>query len=525
LAAAEQVLARMEQSRLAPPDQVTFNTLLKACANAAAARSAAGAAAVGGFVEALDKATAYVAAMKARGIDPDVYTYNTLLQVCSHVPPTPWRRTSDDDDTVDDITAAEEAVASVAARVDKVVEEVMREMNERGVRPDGATVTLLISHFGAREDPDRAFALLSDMKRANIKPYLPSFTALITACRHYSDPAMAEVRVVRVRMRVRAGVRVRLCVSLCVGRVCVCVQQMALTALDELKTAGFTPTSAVMNAFMAATPQRAPQVLAMMRDHNIEPTALTWNQLIYSVAWRLKSESAKNESFGNENESSWRGRELELLEEAFAGADRLQQSSRSGPASVAYGYLLEACLYASQRIHARRGSTTGTGADADEDISSGHAVLSAADKAALRRVAQLADRCWRDMLAHQPAAITREACAVRTRLCLRSASLLDPADAADARAGLQGAIEAYGETRRRGFRPNPLTYGALARACARHGAFERVTQLVEDMRAQGVQPSTDTLGATVQALASSPSPDAAAALAALRGLVLPERSA
>ncbi len=289
---------------------------------------------------------------------------------------------------------------------------------------------------------------------------------------------------------------------------------MALTALDELKTAGFTPTSAVMNAFMAATPQRAPQVLAMMRDHNIEPTALTWNQLIYSVAWRLKSESAKNESG-----SSWRGREMELLEEAFDGADRLQQSSRSGPASVAYGYLLEACLYTSQRIHATRGST---GVDADEDISSEHALLTADEKAALRRVAQLSDRCWRDMLAHQPAAITREACAVRTRLCLRSASLLDPADAADARAGLQGAIEAYVETRRRGFRPNPLTYGALARACARHGAFERVTQLVEDMRAQGVQPSTDTLGATVQALASSPSPDAAAALAALRGLVLPE---
>ncbi len=218
LAAAEQVLARMEQSRLAPPDQVTFNTLLKACANAAAARSAAGAAAVGGFVEALDKATAYVAAMKPRDIEPDVYTYNTLLQVCSHVPPTPWRRASDDDDTVEDITAAEEAVAAVAARVDKVVEEVMREMNERGVRPDGATVTLLISHFGAREDPDRAFALLSDMRRANIKPYLPSFTALITACRHYSDPAMAEVRVVRVRA----------CVCVCGGAshfvwvVCVC---------------------------------------------------------------------------------------------------------------------------------------------------------------------------------------------------------------------------------------------------------------------------------------------------------------
>lgn len=489
LAAAEQVLARMEQSRLAPPDQVTFNTLLKACANAAASRSAAGAAAVGGFVEALDKATAYVAAMKARDIDPDVYTYNTLLQVCSHCP-RPWKRTTvDDADTGDDAAAAEHGQAAAAARVDKVVEEVMREMNERGVRPDGATVTLLISHFGAREDPARAFAVLSDMKRANIKPYLPSFTALITACRHYSDPAMAE--------------------------------QMALTALDELKTAGLTPTAAVMNAFMAVTPQRAPKVLAMMRDHNIEPTESTWNQLIYSVAWRLKSESDKNES-GNENETS---RELELLEEAFASADRLQQSSGSGPASVAYGYLLEACLYAAQRISARRESTTGTGVDADEDVSGGQAVLSADDRAELQRVAQLADRCWRDMLAHQPTAITREACAVRMRLCLRSASRLDPADAAEARAGLQGAIEAYGEMRRRGFLPSPLTYGALARTCARHGAFERVTQLVEDMRAQGVQPSTATLGATAQALTSSRSAGAAAALAALRDLVLPKSTA
>jgi pentatricopeptide repeat protein len=190
LAAVERVLARMEQQNIAL-NLVSYNTLIKACANSA--KAAAAGSDWRRSAEVLDKARSYMASMKAGGISPDAATYNSLLQLCSYGPRLPkWDVDDDADDAQADAAPGHE-LTDAAAKFDSAVDEIVQEMNERGVRPDGATATLLISHFSER-DPLRAFAVLADMKRAGVKPYLPSFTALITACRHIEDPDIAEVR-------------------------------------------------------------------------------------------------------------------------------------------------------------------------------------------------------------------------------------------------------------------------------------------------------------------------------------------
>ena len=214
----------------------------------------------------------------------------------------------------------------------------------------------------------------------------------------------------------------------------------------------------------------------MMKKHNIEATPSTWNQLIYSASRRLQT--------GERN-----GREMQLLDEAFANARSLRSVA---PSSVEYGYLLEACLAAVQRIALVPQQRDGARAKPASPKTS----------AMLARIARLSDECWDDIKTHRPSLINQETCLARIRLCLRRKKAVDPA-------GLNGALEAYGLMRQRGFQPSLRTYGALVRACALRGDSERAMKLVEDMRTSGLQPGADMLGEMAQELTRSGNSQAA----------------
>jgi pentatricopeptide repeat protein len=251
----------------------------------------------------------------------------------------------------------------------------------------------------------------------------------------------------------------------------------------------------------------------MMREHHIEPTAFTNNQFIYSVAQRLSGASEKEKTETDQRPSALRRRVrvLELLEEAFAAAERIKRLP-SGPGLVDYSHLLYACGSAARLINNRaRQSQQGAWFRLDDDA-----------KAEMRDVLSLADQCWASLVLHQPSGATRSDLMIRMQLCLRRDRIAD--DAADAAEGLRSALEAFDEMQRRGIRPNQDSYGYLVRACARHGDYRRLVQLVEDMRAHGVQPTAEALSDTVLTLTGSSNREAQAALSALRSIAAGQRS-
>ena len=187
---ARRVLRRMQAAGV-NPNRYTFNTLLTAYA------------ATGDTT----RADALLAQMRQQDVTPDVVTFNTLLQCyCQSGHPGP--------------------------------EPVLQAMAPAGVNPDVITFNTLIAHCARQKDLVGAHRWLAKMQQAGIAPDCSSFNHLLQCCVRCRNSRQAEHVVQRL-----------------------------------MPEAGVSPTTVTYNTLMGCLPPTV--VLAQLRAAGLAPDAVT----------------------------------------------------------------------------------------------------------------------------------------------------------------------------------------------------------------------------------------------------------
>lgn len=178
---AEHLLFELERSDH-QPDAVSYNLVIRACAN----RRDAGA------------AEKWLRRMEAKGQQPSVCSYNTLLDACakSDKPAAceQWLNRMLDKGIAANVISYATAIYAHARHGDvAAAEALLRKMLSAGLEPDAVSYNSLIhacSVKGAAQDAER---WLQEMQSRGLEGNVSSYTAVIDACAKTGDIERAEV--------------------------------------------------------------------------------------------------------------------------------------------------------------------------------------------------------------------------------------------------------------------------------------------------------------------------------------------
>ncbi|KAL6861870.1 hypothetical protein ACP4OV_017570 [Aristida adscensionis] len=226
------------------PDLVSFNTLINA-------RAKSGCLAAGVALDLLHE-------VRQAGLRPDVITYNTLISACSH--------SSNLDDAVtvfEEMIAAEcrpdlwtyNAMVSVNGRCGKVdeAERLFRELVEKGFVPDAVTYNSLLYAFAKAGDVEKVEHICEELVKAGFKKDEITYNTMI----HMYGK---------------------------MGRI-----DLAVGLYDEMRAMGCTPDAVTYTVLIDSLGKmdriaEAGKVLDEMVDAGLKPTLVTFSALICAYA-------------------------------------------------------------------------------------------------------------------------------------------------------------------------------------------------------------------------------------------------
>ncbi|KAJ1685564.1 hypothetical protein LUZ63_016954 [Rhynchospora breviuscula] len=118
----------------------------------------------------LDRATKLLDEMIDRGIEPNIVTYNTLLNgICRHVSLHPETRFD---------------------RTIKSAEELLMEMRRRGIQPDVTSYSIVLHVYSRAHKPELTLCKFRAMKEQGISPSIATYTSVVkclTSCGRLED--------------------------------------------------------------------------------------------------------------------------------------------------------------------------------------------------------------------------------------------------------------------------------------------------------------------------------------------------
>ncbi|CAN0044183.1 unnamed protein product [Ectocarpus sp. 4 AP-2014] len=294
------VLREMDRAGVTP-ETVAFNTVLAAFEHRAhSGGSSSGGGAAKREPPRWPKALELLADMERRGVEPDVVTYNSLINVLR------WGGQRD--------------------RALEILDGMNAKGGAGGVRPDVITYNSAIAACASGGEWKKASQLIGEMRRKGLKPDRYSYTSAIHACSKAGNPeeALRLLRAMEASNVVPDVIAMTACMdALAAGG----KWSKAITILDEMRSKGVTPNERTYKAAIQACGrggqwQRALELLSRLENRASGATVQEYNCAMMACVT------------GGES-----GRALALLEQMKANKGGVN----AGPDIVTYTSAIMAC--------------------------------------------------------------------------------------------------------------------------------------------------------------------------------------
>ncbi|CBN76149.1 conserved unknown protein [Ectocarpus siliculosus] len=294
------VLREMDRAGVTP-ETVAFNTVLAAFEHRAhSGGSSSGGGAAKREAPRWPMALELLADMERRGVEPDVVTYNSLINVLR------WGGQRD--------------------RALEILDGMNAKGGAGGVRPDVITYNSAIAACASGGESKKASQLIGEMRRKGLKPDRYSYTSAIHACSKAGNPeeALRLLRAMEASNVVPDVIAMTACMdALAAGG----KWSEAITILDEMRSKGVTPNERTYKAAIQACGrggqwQRALELLSRLENRASGATVQEYNCAMMACVT------------GGES-----GRALALLEQMKANKGGVN----AGPDMVTYTSAIMAC--------------------------------------------------------------------------------------------------------------------------------------------------------------------------------------